>query len=118
MIGGLIDAFAVSCVRMERGEPVPDGQGGFTNQWREGGAFSAALTDKRSAQRVSAEKRGVSEGYNVTTPIGVHLMAGDVFRRRQDGATFRATSNYTDTSPPKCAGFAFEQVTAERWDLA
>ena len=117
MIGNLIDAFLTPCVRLEREESVPDGMGGFSTQWREGETFEAALTGKNSVQTVNAEKRGVAESYTVTTPPGAQLMAGDVFRRKSDGAVFRATSNYTDTSPPKCAGFSFEQVTAERWEL-
>ena len=117
MSGNLIDAFLAPCVRLLRSEPVPDGQGGYTAEWKAGKAFQAALTGKTSAQTVSAEKRGVSEAYTVTTPVGAHLMADDVFRRKADGAVFRVTSNYIDTSPPKCAGFSFEQVTAERWEL-
>ena len=117
MIGNLIDAFLTPCVRLIRSGNAPDGQGGYETQWKTGKAFQAALTGKRSAQTVDAEKRGVSEEYNVTTPVGVHLMADDVFRRKSDGAVFRVTSNYTDTSPPKCAGFSFERVTAERWEL-
>lgn len=117
MIGNLIDAFLTACVRLEYGVPVPDGQGGYTAAWTDGAAFEAALTQKQSAQNVAAEKRAVSERYSVTTPKGVHLMFGDVFRRKSDGAVFRVTSNYTDTSPPKCAGFAFERVSAERWEL-
>lgn len=118
MIGNLIDAFLTPCVRLVRGESVPDGQGGYNAAWKDGKGFQAALTAKSSAQTVSAEKRGVSERYNVTTPVGVHLMADDVFRRKSDGAVFRVTSNYTDTSPPACAGFSFERVTAERWEPA
>lgn len=116
-MNNLIGAFLTDCVRMEPGERVYDDQGGYTTQWRNAGRLRAALTMKRSAQGVSAEKRSVSEVYNVTTPPGAHLMLDDVLRRLSDGATFRVTSNYTDTSPPKCAGFSFERVTAERWDL-
>lgn len=116
-MNNLIGAFLTDCVRMERSEPVSDGQGGYTAVWRPGAKLRAALTMKRSAQGVSAEKRSVSEVYNVTTPPGAHLMLDDVLRRLSDGATFRVTSNYTDTSPPKCAGFSFERVTAERWEL-
>lgn len=113
----LIGMFMADFARLEPGERIPDGQGGYAVQWREAGRLRAALTAKRSAQGVSAEKRTVSEVYNVTTDVGAHLTSGDVLRRLSDGATFRVTSNYTYTSPPKCAGFSFERVTAERWDL-
>ena len=115
-MNGLINAFYTSCVRLTRKE-TPDGMGGSSVKWIDGKTFAAALTEKSSARRTSAEKDGVGEAYRVTTAVGTHLMFGDVFRRKTDGAVFRVTSNYTDTSPPKCAGFMFEQVTAERWDL-
>ena len=114
-MNNLSGAFLTDCVRLIP-EYTPDGQGGRATRWTDGPAFRAALVKSGSAAGRSAEKTGVSESYAVTTPVGAGLMHGDAFRRVSDGAAFRVTSNYTDTSPPKCAGFTFEQVTAERWD--
>lgn len=112
----LIDNFAEPCVMMEKGR-VPDGQGGFLLKWKEGARFNASIVkDKTLAARV-AEKQGVTDIYSVYTGVGIQLEFHEVFKRIEDGATFRATSNYTDSRPPKGATFAFEVVTAERWEL-
>lgn len=115
-MNNLIGAFLTDCVRLVP-EYTPDGQGGRSAAWSGGAAFRAALVKTGSAAGRSAEKDSVSESYSVTTPKGTGLSFGDVFRRASDGAVFRVTSNHTDTSPPGCAGFSFEQVTAERWEI-
>ncbi len=114
-MNNLIGAFETDCVRLIP-HREPDGQGGERIHWTDGPAFRAAVVKTGSAAGHRAEKDSVAESYAVTTPKGAGLMYGDAFRRKSDGAAFRVTSNHTDTSPPSCAGFSFEQVTAERWD--
>lgn len=115
-VPGLVGNFMARCTMMEK-KRIPDGQGGFTTGWSDAGPFMAAVVkDSTLAARV-AEKQGVTEVYTVTTPSGVGLEFHDVFRRDSDGATFRVTSNAIDSRPPTAASFAFEQVSAERWEL-
>lgn len=112
----LLDNFLEPCTMLDRTR-VPDGLGGSTVAYRDGAPFRAAIVKDRSLQARVAEKQGVTEVYTVTTPPGAGLEFHEVFRRDSDGATFRVTSNYTDTRPPQGASFAFEQVSAERWEV-
>ena len=111
-VPGLVGNFMARCTMLEK-KRIPDGQGGFTTGWADAGPFMAAVVKDNTL----AEKQGVTEVYTVTTPTGVGLEFHDVFRRDSDGATFRVTSNAIDSRPPAAATFAFEQVTAERWEL-
>lgn len=112
----LIDGYLQPCVMLTK-KRVPDGQGGFEAIWTDGDEFDAAIVKDRSLQARVAEKQGVSSVYTITTARGVALEYHEVFRRVSDGATFRVTSDYTDSRPPNVATFDFEQVTAERWEL-
>ena len=116
MIPPLIDQFMEDCVMIEKIR-LPDGLGGFATEWRSGAPFRAAIVRDSTIAALVAEKQGVTEVYTVTTPPGVGLDYHEVFRRLEDGATFRVSSNHADSAPPPSASFAFEQVRAERWEL-
>lgn len=113
----LIDAFKSDCVMLDK-RSVPDGIGGFTHEWVEGAAFSAAIVKDNTLEARVAEKEGVTEVYTVTTDKALELDYHDVFKRLSDGQVFRVTSRITDSKTPKVASFAFGQVNAERWELA
>lgn len=115
-VPGLIGNFMARCTMLEK-KRIPDGMGGFTAVWADAGPFMAAVVKNNTLAARVAEKQGVTEVYTVTTAEGVGLEFHDVFRRDSDGATFRVTSNANDSRPPAAATFAFEQVTAERWEL-
>lgn len=110
----LIDEYMTSCVLLDK-RSIPDGLGGFTYEWVEGAAFTAAIVKDSSMQARLAEKQGVTELYTVTVYRGATLDFHDVFRRVSDGAVFRVTSNVTDSETPDRASFQIGQVTAERW---
>ena len=112
----LIDAFMTDCVMMDK-VSVPDGIGGFTYDWREGAAFQATIVKDNTLDARVAEKEGVTEVYTVTFSKTLPMAFHDVFKRLDDGAIFRATSNVTDSKTPKVASFQFGQVSAERWEL-
>lgn len=103
------------CVHMVKSE-YPDTIGGFTHDWKPGGSFKAAIVKNASPNVKTAEKDEVAEAYTITTnePLSFH----DVFRRVEDGAVFRVTTNDIDSKPPDEATFTFVQVQAERWELA
>lgn len=112
----LIDVMKKTCVMLDR-STVSDGLGSFVYVWLEGAEFQAAIVKgKTNAARV-AEKQGVTEDYTVTVDKGIQLQYHDVFRRVEDGAVFRVTSNVTDSETPSVATFQIGQVTAERWEL-
>lgn len=112
----LIRRFMTPCVLVEK-RSVPDGMGGSLASWVDGARFDAAVVKNTTLAASVAEKQGVSELYTVTFDAGMELDFHDVFRRMEDGALFRVTSNAADSQPPQGASFAFRQVKAERWEL-
>ena len=112
----LIDDFKTPCTMLERKREA-DGAGGFYEVWSEGVKFNAAITFNSSMEARSAEKQGVTSLYTITTDVNAKLYYHDVLRRETDGKIFRVTSDGDDVVPPKRAGFAFSQVTAEEWRL-
>ena len=116
-MNNLIGRFLTSCVRLIPDTPEPDGQGGYTAGWKEDGAFKAAIVKTGAAMGQQSERRKPEAAYTVTTPPRVGLKSGDIFRRTLDGAVFRVITGSEDSRPPRCAGFDFEQATAERWEL-
>lgn len=93
----------------------PDGEGGFTTTWTEGAEFYAHARLDNSIQAKIAEKQGVTSLYTITTNKSLTLENNDVIRRKDDGATFRITSNGTDNKTPDSAGLDMRQVSAELW---
>ena len=112
----LIDAFMTDCAMMDK-TTVSDGLGGFSREWVQGAAFKAAIVKDNTMQARVAEKQGVTEVYTVTFSKSLEMEFHDVFKRLEDGAIFRVTSNVTDSKTPSVASFQFGQVTAERWEL-
>ena len=110
----LVDAFMTDCVMLVNA-PMPDGIGGNAHEWRDGAAFQAAIVKDNTLEAKIAEKDGLTELYTVTFDKSLHLAYHDAFRRLDDGAVFRVTSNVTDSKTPKVASFQFGQVSAERW---
>lgn len=116
LMSNLFERFMEPCIEMKKTR-VDDDVGGYKIVWSEGVTFRAAIIKDKSLQARIAEKEGVTEVYTITTDKGVGLESGEVFKRKRDSATFRVTSNATDSETPKTASFSFEQVAAERWAL-
>lgn len=112
----LYETMMTGCTMLDR-TSVSDGQGGFEYKWIDGATFKAAIIKDSSLEASRAEKEGVTEVYTVTTAKGASLDYHDVFRRDEDGAIFRVTSNMVDSETPDVATFQFGQVKAERWTL-
>lgn len=114
----LIDEMLESCTMLDR-VTASNGMGGFTQSYRPGATFEAAIVKNSTMQARIAEKQGVTELYTVTVYKGVSLDYHDVFRRDSDGQVFRVTSNIKDSSPPTSASGLVQigQVTAERWSV-
>ena len=104
-------------VMMEK-DRVPDGEGGYITNWRQGVQFDAAITFDSSMQARIAQKQGVSSLYTVTTAKNAKLDFHDVIKRLSDGKVFRITSDGDDKQTPLRAQFGqYLQVTAEEWNL-
>ncbi len=113
----LIDDWKELCVMVEK-KRVPDGEGGFITTWQDGTEFQASIMLDASTQAVIAERQGMAKIYRVTTDKNAILDFHDVFRRVEDGQTFRVTSDGKDVqTPPNSAITPFSQVTAEAWNL-
>lgn len=113
----LLDSAMVDVILMEK-RRVPDGEGGFINDWMEGALFKAAITFDTSMQARIGEKQGVTSLYTVTTRKNAVLEFHDVFKRLSDGKTFRVTSDGDDNFTPESASLNMRQVTAEEWVLS
>lgn len=105
-----------SCTMLDK-ITVDDGMGGYTRQWKDGAAFSAAVVFNNSMEARRAQKEGVTSLYTVTTSRAVTLEYHDVFRRERDKKVFRVTSDGDDQYTPASAGLDMRQVTAEEWVL-
>lgn len=112
----LLESMKTTCALYEKTR-VPDGEGGFITEWKEGAKFMAAITLDTSIQAKIAEKQGVTGIYTVTTDKKVNLEFHDVFIRLYDGKVFRVTSDGDDKHTPESANINMRQVTAEEWKV-
>ena len=64
-----------------------------------------------------SEKDMLQKSYTVTTWLPKLLRFGEVFRRVEDGAVFRVTSDSADIKTPARSSFQIAQCKAERWEL-
>ena len=103
-----------TCVMIDK-RTVPDGYGGYTQEYVEGAEFKAAIVFDTSIEARRAEKEGVSSLYTVTTSRALTLEYHDVFKRVRDGKIFRVTSDGDDRYTPKSATLDMRQVTAEEY---
>ena len=110
----LFELFKTKCTKMVKAR-VPDGEGGWTVGWAEGGGFRAAIVLDSSTNARIAEAEGVTGLYTVTADKGTGLGFHDAFRRDSDGKTFRVTKVNNPT--PSMASFQFDQCQAEEWEL-
>ncbi len=113
----LVEEFKEDCTLLEKTR-TPDGEGGWSTEWREGIRFRAAVVVDSTLQARVAEKAGMMSIYTVTTDRNQKLDFHDVFRRNRDGRVFRVTSDSSDRATPDVATFQFHQVSAEEWSLA
>ena len=112
----LLNDFARPCVLMEKTH-VPDGEGGYTFDWKDGATFQnyQALDTSMEARR--AEKEGVTSVYSALVDKALPIEYGDYFKDTETGLTYRVTSNPSEKESPKSATFSLKYFTAERKEL-
>lgn len=113
----LLDAFMTDFVKMDK-KSIPDGGGGFYNEWEEGAHFMCAMILDQSIQAKIAEKEGVTSLYTATVSRSVPLEFHDAIKRVSDGQIFRLTSHVGEKDTPYTASLDMRQFSAERWTLA
>lgn len=104
------------CVFMNKTK-VPDGYGGYRDEYVDGVSFNAAITFDTSIEARVGEKQGVTSLYTVTTGREMTLEYHDVFKRLRDNKVFRVTSDGDDKYTPNSTPLNMRQVTAEEWKL-
>ena len=109
----LLNDFARICVLMEKTR-VPDGEGGYTVDWKDGVSFQnyQALDTSMEARR--AEKEGVTSVYSALVDKALPIEYGDYFKEKESGTVYRVTSNPDEKQAPKSASFTLKFFTAER----
>ena len=112
----LLNDFARPCVLMEKTR-VPDGEGGYTLDWKDGVSFQnyQALDTSMEARR--AEKEGVTSVYSALVDKNLPIEYGDYFKDSETGVTYRVTSNPCEKQSPKSATFSLKYFTVERKEL-
>ena len=110
--GLLVEQMMTDCVRMVP-HSEPDGLGGSHCGWRDEEVFRAAIVRDRVSDTRVAEKQAATSRYTVTAAPGARLRFHTVLRRLADGRVFRVVGDASDSRPPACAGFDFEQAAAE-----
>lgn len=111
----LLDSMTERCTMRNR-SIVLDELGGYKDAYVDGVTFEAVIRKDDTAEDRIAEKQGVKESYTVVVQKGFPLKFHDVFRRAQDGNTYRVTSNIQDKESPAVSNINIGAVTAERWD--
>lgn len=104
------------CVMLNK-QTASDGYGGYMTTWADGAEFDAAIVLDTSIEARTAAKQGVTALYTITTSKALNLQYHDVFRRQEDGKTFRVTSDGDDKKTPASALLDMRQVSAEEFML-
>lgn len=112
----LMDQYTVECVTLtkaRRDDPV----GGYDIDWTEGAHFSAAWEYQSAPEITVAEQQGVSRVYRIYVPKELELDYHEVFRRADDGQTYRVTNPGTDRHTPATSRLNRRLIEVEKYDL-
>ena len=112
----LLDQYAVGCVLLTK-TVTDDPVGGYTTSWVDGVSFSAAWEYLSAPEITVAEQQGVSRVYRIYIDKTLDLDFHDVFRRTDDGQTYRVTNPGTDRMTPAMSRLNRRAVEVEKWDL-
>lgn len=93
---------------------VPNGMGGFDEQYVDSAEFHGSLTMDSSTEALVAEKQGVTSLYTLTVPLDVPLDYGERFKDADTGTEYRITSRKGEAQTPSVASFQFQNFSVER----
>lgn len=94
-----------------------DPLGGYVTVWEPYIEFVGSMHILTSTEVRIAEAQGLKTIYLVAVDVSLPIFQSDVFRRKSDGMTFRATSNTRDNKTPSKASVPNAQFTAEEWAI-
>jgi len=94
---------------------VPDGLGGFIEDYKRGSFFVAGIFTTVSTEMRMAEAQGVTSKYTVNTGLNVPLHFGDIIQRDRDEKYYRITNDTQDMITPNVAFNQYRVFTAENW---
>lgn len=115
----LLDDFSRKCVILNK-EKLSDGEGGYTTVWSEGAEFDNYSALDTSMEARQAEKLGVTSVYSALVKKDVPIEYGDYYKERENGKTYRVTSNPEEKKAPASASEIMQNLkffTAERKEL-
>ena len=118
----LLDRYQYSCTKRIP-QRTSDGAGGFNVSWTDGDTFDASIVLERSfmydtpksREKTVAGSTSGSSKFSVYTDKDTVLSFHDVFKRTEDGRTFRVTSG-GDCVTPEQSGLTLRLVSAEEWE--
>ena len=116
-LGTIMPGLMKACTILDERTINPDGQFGMKSVYVDGAKFRAMLKKDQSPEVKVAEAQGLNEMYTVVVETGVMLKYDQVFRRDEDGAIFKVTSNITDSEAPEQSTVQIGAVRAKRWVL-
>lgn len=112
----LLDQYTVECILMSKSRQ-DDPYGGYTTVWTDGAHFKAAWEYQSAPELTVAEQQGVSRVYRIYVPKALALDYHEVFRRADDGQTYRVTNPGTDRHTPATSRLNRRLVEVEKWNL-
>lgn len=112
----LMDQYTVECVSLAKIRKDDD-VGGYTTEWQEGAHFPAAWEYESAPEITVAEQQGVARVYRIYVPKTLELDYHEVFRRADNGQTYRVTNPGTDRHTPATSRLNKRLIEVEKWDL-
>ena len=112
----LLDQYTVECVTLTK-RRMDDPLGGYTIEWADGAHFSAAWEFMSSPEVVVAEQQDVNRVYRIYVPKELDLDYHEVFRRVDDGQTYRVTNPGKDRHTPATSRLNRRLIEVEKWEL-
>lgn len=112
----LIDQYTQECVLLTKTR-VDDPLGGYNIAWVEGVHFQAAWEYVNAPEMTVAEQQGVSRVYRIYTDKSLDLDFHEVFRRLDNGQTYRVTNPGTDRHTPPTSRLNKRLIEVEMWEL-
>jgi hypothetical protein len=112
----LLDHYKTSC-RLLTKTRVDDPVGGYDTKWVEGILFDAVWEYVSAPEITVAEKEGVARSYNIYVDKTLDLDYHEVFRRLDNGQTYRVTNPGTDRKTPSTSRLNLRLIEVEKWEL-
>lgn len=112
----LLDEYNVPCVLLVKTRQ-PDPVGGYNIVWTDGEPFTAAWEYQSAPEITVAEQQGVARVYNIYVDKTLDLEYHEVFRRTDNGQTYRVVNPGTDRMTPSISRLDKRLIGVEKWDL-